>query len=467
MSKTVIFYKKIGTKEKLSYGIGDMACQFIFGPLGTFILYFWTDVVGIAAATASLMILLSKVWDAINDPLMGAFIDAHDFGNEKIRPYIKYLAIPFGIAAVICFVTPEAPIGIKIAYAFISYNITNMIYTAINIPYGLLPVKMTNDVNERGTLSVVRMTFGMSGYAIITIFVPTFVEILGIFYTFLFLGVAATIMWFIVYFNTKELPRDEESQEEHTIPFKEGAKGLVKNKVWFILAIGMLVYTISQSIMGGTATYYVKYLLEVPEAIPTSVMLTICLLTPALGQIFALIFIINPAFKKYGKVRTTQVSLIFAAICNTLIFILVQPNEVGLLLTLLFLSGIGCGAVMPAIFAMLADSIEYGEYVTGTRIEGLTYAGASLGQKAGSGIGLALTGSILSMSGYIANQSQSVQALFGIKVSYILIPIICYIFFAVILQFNPLDKIYKDVERELIRRKSKRMLEEEIAKRKN
>ncbi len=260
MQKNVMFYKKIGTKEKLSYGIGDMACQFIFVPLGSFILIFWTDVVGIAAATASTMILLSKIWDAINDPLMGAFIDAHDFGNEKIRPYIKYLAIPFGIAAVICFVTPDASMPVKIGYAFVSYNLTNMIYTAINIPYGLLPVKMTNDVTERGTLSVVRMTFGMSGYAIITIFVPTFVGILGFFWSFTILGVAAAIMWFIVYFNTAELPRDEDAEVEQTIPFNVGARNLVKNKVWFILASGMLIYTVSQAIMEGTASYFVlKY----------------------------------------------------------------------------------------------------------------------------------------------------------------------------------------------------------------
>ncbi len=454
MQKNVMFYKKIGTKEKLSYGVGDMACQFIFGPLGSFILIFWTDVVGIAAATASTMILLSKVWDAINDPLMGAFIDAHDFGNEKIRPYIKYLAIPFGIAAVICFVTPDASMPVKIGYAFVSYNLTNMIYTAINIPYGLLPVKMTNDVTERGTLSVVRMTFGMSGYAIITIFVPTFVGILGFFWSFAILGVAAAIMWFIVYFNTAELPRDEEGEVEQTIPFKTGARNLVKNKVWFILAAGMLIYTISQAIMGGTASYFVKYVLDVPQALSTSTMLTICLLVPAIGQIVALAFIINPAFKKFGKIRTTQYSLLWAALCNTLIFLLVTPEDVGLLLVLLFLSGLGCGAVMPAIFAMLADSIEYGEYVTGVRIEGLTYAGASLGQKAGSGIGLALTGFILSATGYVANAAQSNEAILGIQFAYIIIPLVCYILFAFILQFNPLDKIYKDVERALVRRRA-------------
>ncbi len=182
--------------------------------------------------------------------------------------------------------------------------------------------------------------------------------------------------------------------------------------------------------------------------------MTICLFVPAIGQIVALVFIINPAFKKFGKIRTTQYSLLWAALCNTLIFILVNPENVLLLLVLLFLSGLGCGAVMLAIFAMLADSIEYGEYVTGVRIEGLTYAGASFGQKTGSGVGLALTGFILSATGYVANQAQSAEAIFGIQFAYIIIPLVCYLLFAFILQFNPLDKIYKDVERALVRRRA-------------
>lgn len=448
MSKNIIFNKKFTTSQKFAYGIGDMACQFIYGTLGAFILIFWTDVVGIAAATTSTMILVSKVWDAINDPLMGAFIDGHEFGGEKVRPYIKWFAIPFGIAAIISFITPDASMTVKIIYAFLSYNITNMIYTAINIPYGLLPVKMTTSVDERGSLSVVRMFCGMTGYAIVTIFVPTVVGTLGYFWTFAILGIAASIMWFIVYFKCEELPKDDE-EEVHIVAFKPAAKALVKNRVWIILASGMLFYTIGAAIASGAASYYAIYYLSKPA------LITACLLIPALGQITSLAFIIDKAFKKIGKVKTTQISLVSGAFVNILIFLLIGTDgNVAFLFILLYLSGMSVGAVMPAIFAMLGDSIEYGEYKTGVRIEGLTYAGASLGQKAGAGIGLAIIGSVLAFVGYVPNATQTAEVLLGIKFTYMVIPAAFYLLFAVALIFNPLDKIYKDVERALVKRRT-------------
>ncbi len=450
MKKNVIFNKKLTNKDKVTYGLGDVANQFIYGSLSAFILIFWTDVVGIAAATASTMILISKVWDGINDPIMGAFIDRHEFNGEKARPYFKWFAIPFGIAAVICFVTPDASMPIKVLYAFIAYNVTNMIYTIINIPYGILATKMTSDVDERGTLNVYRMAFAMSGYAFVTLFVPSAVQHFGFFWAFLVLGIISVFIWLYVYKNSYELPIDTTIEKENTIQFKVAIRNLLKNRVWIILTVGMLFANIASAMMGGAAAYYVQYYLGVPG------LVGVYLLLPTIGQIISLVLFTDRGFKKFGKIKMTQLCLLFASVFSISIFFLIG-NDSGasllLLAILLVFTGMAIGPIMSATFAMLGDSIEYGEYKTNVRVEGLTYAGASLGQKVGAGLGTALVGYILAISGYVPNVEQSSQALLGIRVVYVIAPVIFYMGYLIALQFNPLDKIYKDVERELVRRR--------------
>lgn len=450
MKKSVIFNKKLSTKDKVTYGLGDVANQFIYGSLSAFILIFWTDVVGIAAATASTMILISKVWDGINDPLMGAFIDRHEFNGEKARPYFKWFAIPFGIAAVICFITPDASMPVKILYAFIAYNVTNMIYTIINIPYGILATKMTSDVDERGTLNVYRMAFAMTGYAFVSLFVPSAVQRFGYFPAFLTLGIISVVIWFYVYNNSYELPIDTSVEKENTVAFKVAVTNLSKNRVWIILTIGMLFANIASSMMGGAAAYYVQYYLGNPA------LVGIYLLLPTIGQIISLSLLTDRGFKKFGKIKMTQICLFFASIFSFAIFIFVgegTTTSLWILAILLIFTGMAIGPIMSATFAMLGDSIEYGEYKTGVRVEGLTYAGASLGQKVGAGLGTALVGYILAFSGYVPNAQQSAEALMGIRIVYVVAPIVFYVGYLIALQFNPLDKIYRDVERELVKRR--------------
>ncbi len=451
MQKNVLFHKKITIKEKLTYGMGDIASQFIYGSLSMYILFFWTDVAGIAAATAGNILLISKVWDGVNDPIMGWFIDRHEFSGQKARPYLKWFAIPFGISAVICFITPDASMTVKVIYAFLSYNITNMIFTAINIPYGILATKMTNDKQERGSLNVYRMLLAMCGVAFVSFVTPILVSKYSFFVAFLVLGIIATAIWLYVYKNTFELPKDELLFEDgEKLSFSHGVSLLMRNKVWIILTFGMLFTNLASAVMGTTAIYYVTYFLKKPE------LIGIYLLLPVLGQILSLFLYTDRAFIHFGKIKTTQYTLVGAAILNLLIYMFVNgPNDSVLLGLLLFIQGMMIGPIMSATFAMLADSIEYGEWKTDERVEGFTYAGASLGIKIGAGIGTAMVGYILSFVGYVPNTEQSVNVLATIKIIYVCIPIIFYLAYALILRFNPTDQLYGELERDLTLRRTK------------
>ncbi len=447
MSNSIIFKKKLSKKEKIAYGFGDLASNFIYTSLSMYILFFWTDVVGIAAITAGNILLISKIWDGINDPIMGWFIDRSNFKGGKAKPFIKWLCVPFGISAVICFITPESSMIVKIIYAFLSYNLTNMIYTAINIPYGILATKMTSDVEERGSLNVYRMLFAMIGVAIVGFLAPLLVSNFGFVVTFSFLGFVGTLMWIYLYKNTEEIPDLNEAESEK-LEFGLGIKLLFKNKIWIILTAGMLLNCMGNAFTSTSAIYFISYVMQRTDLV--GLFITI----PTIAQIISLFILTPTLFHKYGKIKTAQYSLILGSLADIGIFMFVRnENQLLLLAILLFIQGFCLAPIMSATFAMLSDSIEYGEWKNGRRVEGLTYAGASLGLKIGAGLGAAIVGYALALVGYQPNTIQSANAILGIRSMYVLAPVLCFLLYAFILKFNEVDKIYPQIERELVMRK--------------
>ncbi len=154
---------KLSIKEKVGYGLGDFAANIVFQTVMIFLMYYYTDIFGIPAAAVGTLFLLSRIWDAINDPLMGAIADRTKSKHGKFRPWIKWTALPFGIMAVLMFTTPDFSVDGKIIYAYVTYILMMMIYTANNIPYGALSGVMTSDSVERTSLNSYRFVFGQSG----------------------------------------------------------------------------------------------------------------------------------------------------------------------------------------------------------------------------------------------------------------------------------------------------------------
>ncbi|MCW8850159.1 MAG: MFS transporter, partial [Melioribacteraceae bacterium] len=154
--------QKLSVKEKVGYGLGDFAANIVFQTVMIFLMYYYTDIFGIPVAAVGTLFLLSRIWDAVNDPLMGAVADRTKSKYGRFRPWIKWTAFPFGIFAVLMFTTPDFGVDGKIIYAYITYILMMMIYTANNIPYGALSAVMTSDSIERTSLNSYRFVFGQS-----------------------------------------------------------------------------------------------------------------------------------------------------------------------------------------------------------------------------------------------------------------------------------------------------------------
>lgn len=434
----------ISTREKFCYGIADFADTAVFTALSSYIVIFWTDVVGIAAATTGTIILISKIWDGINDPLMGHVVDKTNSKYGKARPYFKWMPIPFAITAILVFTAPDLSATGAVIYALVTYILVTSLYTTLNIPFGVLGAKMTDDQVERSRLNVWRNAFGQVGGIVASSLMLPVAYLLGhgnykigaplAMACFL---VVALIIYRITFLNCKERVGSEKTseKEQKSTPLLPGIKVLLKNRAWKISFLTQGVAWIGAGASNSAMAFYAIYVLDKPALIP--VFLTISPLFNLLGMLlFTSKFTIM-----FGKVKTM---LMCSVAAGTLLLILffIPSTSIGIILIIFAIAQFCAGPNKSIIFAMFADSIEYGEYKTGVRLEGLTYAGGTMGCKIGAGLAGAIVGFVLSATGYVPDAVQTPNVILGIKSLVFILPAISYFVIAFLMFINDLDKVY-------------------------
>ncbi|KGO12916.1 sodium:melibiose symporter [Clostridium botulinum] len=441
----------INFSEKLGYGLGDFACNLVWNSLSMFILYFYTDVMGMKAAIISTLMLVVRIIAGFMDIASGIVVDKTKTKYGKARPWILWMAIPFGISTILLFSIPNIGESGKLVYVVITYVLLNVIYTAINIPYGVLNSLMTQDQNERSEINIYRMFCSTAGSLCVSVLVLPFVSLFGgeqgaWIITFAIFGIVATFMFFITFKTTKERVTAVNEEKSQNISFKDGMKALIQNKYWIIIVLLLVVFFMSMGIMGGSMIYYAQYILNdkklvgglsIAQNIPTLiVMLTIAM----------------PLIKKYGKRNTAILGSIIFILGS--LFALIDLTSVKLIYISIIVKGTGNALISATVFALLADTIEYGEWKTNVRTEGLVYSAANFGLKIGIGLGTAIVGWLLAFSNY--NGSSKIQtdtAINAINILFIWLPIILSGVQIILLKFYKLDKIYPNIISDLEKRK--------------
>lgn len=437
--------EKIGIGEKVGFGLGDLATNLVWGAMGTYIVYFYTDVVGVAAGVIGTILLFSRLFDGVTDVIMGSLVDKVNSKHGKGRAWILWMAIPFGISTVLLFTVPDVGYVGKIIYIIISYNLIATVYTAINIPYGVLNALMTQNQYQRSVLNIFRMVSGQTGGLIVGVLTIPMVAFFGggqsgWIFSFVVYAILAIVLFGITFKSTTERVKPVKKTKT-TIPFKLSVKTLFKNKYWFIMLQLFILTFIYLAITQGSTIYFSEYILGNVNIVGLLLMAnTIPLI---LGMLF-----LAPIVKRIGKRNAiligTTISIIGA------LLVLVDKGSMSIVISGILLRGVGQAAIVGTIFAMLADTIEYGEWKTGIRNEGMVYAGGSMGLKIGTGIGLALIGWLLSWGGYIGGQeTQTGSALISIEALFIYIPIIINILQLVLLSIYKLDKEYPQIMKDL------------------
>lgn len=424
---------KLGLKSRLAYGSGDLASGLIYQGVGFFILIYWTNEALISPAAAGTILLVSRVFDGFTDIFFGRMVDKVKSRHGKARPWLLWLAVPFGLSAALVFWSPGSSDMINIVYAFVSYNIVMIIYTAVNIPYGVLNAKMTSDPVERGILGIFRGAGVLVSIVIVSVLAPLLVNMFNYTVAFFFLGVIASILILVTFAGTKEVFGNTADSVEYS--FVESFGVLVRNLPWILmLSAGIILFT-GGAVRIALTAYYAIYNMGNPGAIPILMMLMIPGMIVGMG--FAPMM-----FKHLGKVKTSIYSN-FAMVPVAMVFYALSLNGLTTfeLYTFLLVSAVFFGTSMSGFFPMISDTIEYGQWKTGKRIEGLTYSAASMGTKVGGGIGGAIAAWGIAIVGFNATVDiQSDVTLAGIGFLYLWFPVITGTLYAVILMFNRSDK---------------------------
>ena len=448
---------KVGLGEKIGYGIGDLACNLIFSTATSYLMYYYTDIAGLTAVSVATLFLVARIWDAINDPIMGMIVDKTNTRFGKFRPYILFGSIFLAIFAFLCYVVPtNMSAGGKLIYAYITYIGLGMSYTLVNLPYSALTSAMSNDSEERTKITTVRMIFAvLSGVVVAQVWnlVDIFGkgnETVGYRYTTAIMGVVSIVLFAICFFSTKERVYIDNKKEERKHSLKEEFNSILLNSPLIIITIVFMLILICGFVISGVNIYFFKYNLQRSDLITPAMTLTT--LSTAIGM-----FTVPYVTKMFGKKKAGIITLTFFGVLNLLFFINYKTlNSIPLYFVIIVVSGIFNSYTWSLGWSMLPDTIEYAEYKVGFRAEGLIYSMYSFGQKMGMALAGLISGQILAFVGYKANDLQQTQfALDGIAFLRGGVPFILCIASIIIISFYPLtEKKYLQILDELNKRKS-------------
>jgi len=442
---------KISWKEKAGYGLGDAASSMFWKIFSMYLMFFYTDVFGLAPAVVGTMFLITRIWDSCFDPIVGIIADRTRTKWGKFRPYLFWVAIPFAVIGIMTFYTPDFDEKGKIIYAYITYSLMMMVYSLINVPYASLLGVMSSDRKERTTLSSYRMVFAFGGSLLALWLLEPLVLYFGgslnskegWFYTIIVFGIITTAFFWGCFWLTKERVKPIADEKSN---LKEDLNDLWKNKPWWILlgaGVGALIFN---SIRDGAAVYYFKYYVssaanysfnlfgENFAMTPTSIYLVLGQAANIIGVIIA-----TPIANKIGKKKTFFGAMAMAAILSV-VFYFFGKEDVLLIMLFQVLISICAGCIFPLIWSMYADSADYSEWKQGRRATGLVFSASSMSQKLGWTIGGAATGWLLGYYGFQANIEQNAVTQNGITMMLSLLPAIAAVVSVVFILFYPLTE---------------------------
>ncbi len=454
--------EKVSLREKIGYGFGDAASSMFWKIFSIFLPIFYTDVFGISAAAVGTMLLVTRVWDTANDPIMGIISDRTKTRWGKFRPYLLWMAVPFGIIGVLMFSTPDFGYSGKMVYAYLTYTLMMMAYTAINVPYASLLGVMSANSNDRTSFASYRMVFAFAGsILVVAIYQPlvdwfktSFSAASSYQFTMIVIGLLAICFFLLTFWWTRERIAPPKSQKNS---LREDLKNLAGNIPWFILLGAGVATLIFNSVRDGVALYYFKYYVTDNAAFTFSAT-TITLSTAYLfiGQTTNMLGVImaQPVSKQLGK-RKTFMFAMFAAAALSALFYGVQRESIAIIFILQALISFCAGIIFPLLWSMYADAADYSQWKTGRRATGLVFSASSMSQKLGWTIGGSITLWFLALYGFEANMEQSPQTILGIKYMMSFIPGAAALISGLVIMFYQLsDKKMAEIMADLDQRRA-------------
>lgn len=448
---------KLGWGTRVAYGCGDTACNVVFGMISTLLTLFYTDYVGINAATVGLVMLLSRIFDGVSDAIMGIIVEKTNTRWGKSRPWLLWMCVPFAISAVLLFAVPQTKVSLQFLYMFVTYNFCNTVcYTAINLPYSSLSAMMTRISSERDMLSIVRMGLSPFGRILAVTCTMPVVKLFGDdqaawVKTMAMWAAIALVLLLICFFKCEEKVEIEAKKNQKKVPVKSAIKALVCNQYFWAVVVLWTMQNGIYCITGTILPYYCKYIFGNDTWMYSTLYLTETLL------IVAVTFCCPVLLKKFGK-RNMSLAGIWLALIGQLVFFL-NPTSFPWMVMSCIVRAVGLAPLNAVVFGFLGDVVEFGQWKTHIRQESLIFAGSSVGMKLGAGLSSAIITGLLSAAGYISSSAgaamQPQSAVDMIINIYKFGPLVVWVTVLITLTLYKLDKKYPAIMQELIERESR------------
>lgn len=445
--------------KRIGYGIGDLGCNLVFSTMSSYLLIFYTDVFGIAAAAAGTMMLVTKLVDAITDTVMGMVVDKTHTKWGQGRPYFVIGAIPFAVFTILTFIVPDLSEGGKLIWAYVTYCLLCTAYTIVNIPLNTIVPRLSADPNERNILVTTRMVCALLGTAIVMSITTPFVKfvgnivdpsiadpfksskawviVMGVY------GVAAMLIFFLTFASTEEVvPPSVKNEDSSLIANMKAMTG----QAWLVMIFNFLYFAL-YVVRSTTVIYFFKYNLGRED---------LATLVGFLGILSGLpmLLCLPKLEENFGKRNILFLSVAIYLIGNTLI--LINQTSIPFQLIGLTVTGLGIYGIFGTIFSMQPDAIDYSEWKKNRSISGTIAAFQGLFVKASMGLASWIIGLYLGMNGYNGELStQSAAAQQSIQFCYMWIPVILCVLLAVTNMFWKLDSCADEMRTELNVRRRK------------
>lgn len=447
----ILVHKEVpARKEMIHYGLGFFGIILVWTMVGSFLTFYYTDIVGISAGVVGTLMLIVRVFDGVTDLGMGTVVDRTKSKHGKARPWVLWMAIPFGVTSVLLFAVPDVSMTYKIVYAYISYIALIICYTAISIPYKTLLGLMTQDQQGRSLLNIYTGVFTMLATLSVMILTEPIASAIGgsIGWTVVagILGLTTVITSNIAFRSTKERIQKKPSLEKkEKTAFKIEFKALITNKYWIIISLYCVISYIFQALLSSAGLYYATYVFSNTSLFS---IFALALFVPTIVSFFFIARLVN----KFGKRNVALVAVIIGVVGG--LVKLIDPTNVTIYIIGSIIQGFGLIPTITVLYAMINDTAEFTEWKLGIRIEGLINSGASFGMKLGAGIGGAIIGWLLAFGGYAAGiPEQTASATQMIYALNIHIPLLLGIGQVILLWMYRLDHHYTTIVQDIHDRK--------------
>lgn len=472
---------KAGLSEKIGYGFGDMSSSMFWKIFSYYLPFFYSNIFGLSLAHAGTLVLVTKLYDAVSDPVMGLIADRTNTRWGKYRPYLLWIAIPFAVAGILAFFTPQTDnYTFKHVYAYVTYILMMTVYTAINVPYGAMLGVMTDDSREKSVFSSFRMFFAFIGSFIA---MGSFEPLLKLRQSILgtlpaewtladstpadwtiavsVIGIVCAVLFILSFVMTRERvteaemakePVRENSDETAKTSVAEDLKALVANGPWWMLLGGGIAILLFNCVRGGAAAYYFADVLGTNAIFTLALFLTVGEISQLVGVVVTV-----PVSEKIGKKATFLLVLVAVTVLSIIVAFLPEtPAGMWALLVSQILICIAIGINSPLLWSMFADVADYSELKNGRASTGLIFSSSSMAQKFGAAFGSAIVLWVLMAFGYdnAKGAVQTPEALATIKALISWIPAIgSAAGIAIMLGYPLTDKKMSEIRQELSKKR--------------